>query len=76
MSRWFALVRIWTPWLAPRQGKSHFSLDKDAVMCSFLSRTGKHLVLLGISGVDDVMTTFTSDSEGNVILRVCNFIWK
>jgi hypothetical protein len=39
-------------------------------MCSFLSRTGKHLVLLGISGVDDVMTMFTSDSEGNVILRV------
>ena len=39
-------------------------------MCSFLSVTGKHLVLLGISGVDDVMTLFTSDSEGNVILRV------
>lgn len=40
-------------------------------MCSFLSLTGKHLVLLGISGVDDVMTMFTNDSEGNVILRVC-----
>jgi hypothetical protein len=39
-------------------------------MCSFLSFTGKHLVLLGISGVDDVMTMFTSDTEGNVVLRV------
>jgi hypothetical protein len=39
-------------------------------MCSFLSVTGKHLVLLGISGVDDVMTMFTSDDEGNVIMKV------
>ena len=41
-------------------------------MCSFLSSGGKHLVLLGISGVDDVMTLFTSDNQGNVVLRVCN----
>jgi hypothetical protein len=70
LPRWFALVRIWTPWLAPRQGKTEFGLDKEAVTCSFLSLTGKHLVLLGISGVDDVMTMFTSDCEGNVVLRV------
>lgn len=69
-SRWFALVRIWSPWLAPRQGKSVFGLDKEAVMCSFLSLTGKHLVLLAITGVDEVMTLFTSDSEGNVVLHV------
>jgi hypothetical protein len=30
------------------------------------------LVLLAISGVDDVMTLFTSDAEGNVVLRVCD----
>lgn len=42
-------------------------------MCSFLSVTGKHLVLLAISGVEDVMTLFTSDSEGNVVLHVCDF---
>src|SRR5262245_50537136 len=23
-SRWFALVRLWSPWLAPRQGKRRF----------------------------------------------------
>jgi hypothetical protein len=56
--------------LAPRQGKAKFDLDKEAVMCSFLSITGKHLVLLGISGVDDVMTMFTSDDEGHVIMEV------
>ena len=70
IDRWFALIRIWSPWLAPRQGKSRFDLDKEAVMCSFLSLTGKHLVLLAISGVEDVMTLFTSDPEGNVILHV------
>jgi len=74
IGRWFALVRIWTPWLAPRQGKTQFGLDKEAIMCSFLSLQGKHLVLLGISGVDDVMTVFTSDSEGNVVLRVSHLI--
>ncbi|KAF4635078.1 hypothetical protein G7Y89_g3021 [Cudoniella acicularis] len=71
-TRWFALIRIWSPWLAPRQGKSSFQLDKEAVMCSFLSNSGKHLVLLAISGVDDVMTMFKSDNEGNVILRIRN----
>jgi hypothetical protein len=69
VDRWFALVRIWTPWLAPRQGKDFFGLDKEAVMCSFLSRTGKHLVLLGISGIDDIMTLFTS-VDGAVNLHV------
>ncbi|TVY71546.1 putative galactinol--sucrose galactosyltransferase [Lachnellula suecica] len=71
-SRWFALIRIWSPWLAPRQGKTTFELDKDAVMCSFLSVTGKHLVLMGISGVGDVMTLFANDNDGNVVLRVRN----
>ncbi|KAL5327651.1 hypothetical protein ACEPPN_005352 [Leptodophora sp. 'Broadleaf-Isolate-01'] len=71
-SRWFALVRIWSPWLAPRQGKSVFGLDKEAVMCSFLSLTGKHLVLLAITGAEDVMTLFKSDSDGNVVLHIRN----
>ena len=38
-------------------------------MCSFLSKSGKHLVLLAISGIDDVMTLFTS-VEGSVNLKV------
>jgi hypothetical protein len=71
LTRWFALIRIWSPWLAPRQGKTRFELDKEAVMCSFLSLEGKHLVLLAISGIDDVMTLLTSDDSGNAVLRVC-----
>jgi hypothetical protein len=31
---------------------------------------GRHLVLLGISGVQDVMTLFRSDADGNVVLNV------
>ncbi|KAI6714138.1 hypothetical protein JHW43_003359 [Diplocarpon mali] len=71
-SRWFALIRIWSPWLAPLQGKSHFDLEKEAVICSFLSLTGKHLVLLAVTDAADVMTLFTSDSNGNVVLRIRN----
>ena len=61
-------MRIWNPWLAPRHGKSSFDLDKDAVLCSFLSPQGKHLVLLGISGLNDTMTLFRSggSDQGNI----------
>jgi hypothetical protein len=41
-------------------------------MCSFLSLSGKHLVLLAISGVEDMMSMFISDTDGNVVLRVCS----
>ncbi|KAA8569968.1 hypothetical protein EYC84_002306 [Monilinia fructicola] len=70
LARWFALIRIWTPWLAPRQGKTIFDLDKEAVTCSFLSSEGKHIVLLAISGINDVMTLFESGSDGKVVLKV------
>jgi hypothetical protein len=70
MCRWFALVRLWSPWLAPRHGKSHFELDREAILCSFLSPTGQHLVLLAVSGVGDIMSLFRSDEDGNVVLHV------
>lgn len=68
-SRWFSLVRLWSPWLAPRQGKDKFEVDKDAVLISFLRSDGLHVVILGISGVDDIVTTFFNDKDGNVILK-------
>ncbi|KAK4097948.1 glycoside hydrolase family 36 protein [Parathielavia hyrcaniae] len=68
--RWFALVRPWTPWLAPRQGKSEFKLDKDALLCSFLSPQGKHMVFLGMSGVNDVTTLFRNDHHGRLMLHI------
>lgn len=70
--RWFALVRIWTPWLTPRHGGSQLNLDKDAVLCSFLSPQGKHLVILGISGLNDVMTLFRSSESGELLIHIRN----
>jgi hypothetical protein len=68
-TRWFSLVRLWSPWLAPRQGKDKFHLDKDAVLASFLRHDGAHVVCLAISGVEDVLTIFQHDDSGNVIIQ-------
>ncbi|KAL8638967.1 MAG: hypothetical protein Q9226_008938, partial [Calogaya cf. arnoldii] len=71
-SRWFSLVRIWSPWLAPRHGQSQFSPREDAVLSSFLRMDGLHLVLLAISGVDEVLTVFKPGGHGNVIAHSRN----
>lgn len=39
-------------------------------MCSFLSHEGKHLVLLGVSGIANVMTLLRSSDSGSVKLHV------
>ncbi|KAK8121986.1 hypothetical protein PG984_010656 [Apiospora sp. TS-2023a] len=70
--RWFALVRIWTPWLAPRHGKTSFQLDKDGIVLGFINPQGKHLVLLAVSGIDDVMTVFRHTDSGQVSLHIRN----
>lgn len=71
-TRWFSLVRIWTPWLAPRHGQGNFSPPEDAILCSFLRWDGLHLVLLAVSGVDDILTVLKSDGQGNVIISSRN----
>ncbi|EME48995.1 glycoside hydrolase family 36 protein [Dothistroma septosporum NZE10] len=71
-SRWFSLVRLWSPWLAPRQGKGRLDLDKDAVLSSFLRSDGLHVAVLGISGVDDMLTTLINDRHGNVVIKSRN----
>lgn len=68
-SRWFALVRLWTPWLAPRQGSSKFSPEKEAVLAAFLRNDGLHVAVLAISGIDNVLTLLTYDESGNVIIK-------
>ncbi|OHW93263.1 raffinose synthase sip1 [Colletotrichum incanum] len=70
--RWFALIRIWSPWLAPRHGKDSFHLDKDGVLCSFLSPEGKHLVFLAVSGVNNVLSVFRSDESGQLSVHARN----
>ncbi|KAL4730222.1 hypothetical protein ACLX1H_002254 [Fusarium chlamydosporum] len=49
-ARWFSLVRLWSPWLAPRHGKSHFSLDKDGARNDGLS--DENAVILVSEGDD------------------------
>lgn len=66
-TRWFALVRIWSPWLAPRHGKGTFQPQEDAILCSFLRWDGLHLVLLAVSGIDDVLTVLKPDGHGNIL---------
>ncbi|KAI8630117.1 glycoside hydrolase family 36 protein [Xylariaceae sp. FL1651] len=70
--RYFALVRHALAWLGPRHGKASFKLDKDALMCSFLNREGRHLVLLGISGRNNVQTLLRSSDSGPVIIHLRN----
>ena len=72
MARWFALVRIWTPWLSPRHGKTFFRTDEDAIMCSFLRRDGLHLVLLAVSGIENMLTVFKHDGHGGVVISARN----
>lgn len=67
-TKWFALVRIWNPWLAPQHGQGNFAPSQDAVLCSFLRWDGLHLVLLAVSGVDDVLNVMKPDDQGNVLV--------
>ncbi|OJJ44603.1 hypothetical protein ASPZODRAFT_134689 [Penicilliopsis zonata CBS 506.65] len=70
--RYFALVRLWTPWLAPRHGKKKFKLSEDAILCSFLRTDGVHVVLLAVSGTDDVLTLFQSGERGDIVVHAKN----
>ncbi|KAH7197190.1 glycoside hydrolase superfamily [Fusarium flagelliforme] len=71
-ARWFSLVRLWSPWLAPRHGKSHFSLDKDGALCCFLSPKGKNLVFLAVGGISHVLPVFRSEPDGKVQVHARN----
>lgn len=61
--RWFSLVRLWSPWLAPRQGKGLPFAEKDGVLYSFLRSDGLHVVALAISGIKDVLTVFRHEND-------------
>ncbi|KAF4990971.1 hypothetical protein FDECE_14195 [Fusarium decemcellulare] len=71
-ARWFALVRLWSPWLAPRHGKSTFALDKDGILCSFLSPHGKNLVFLAIGGLAHVLPVFQHGTNGQLQVHARN----
>ncbi|KAL4979738.1 glycoside hydrolase superfamily [Aspergillus desertorum] len=71
VSRFFALTRVETSWLGPRQGKDKLSLAEDAILCSFLRTDGLHFVLLGVT-VDDVLTVLESGPTGEVVIKSQN----
>ncbi|KIW20735.1 hypothetical protein PV08_01313 [Exophiala spinifera] len=72
VSRWFGLVRIWEPWLAPRHGDTLFRLSEPAILLSFLRSDGLHVVLLAINGVDEVLTQFGSSPSGEIVVEARN----
>jgi len=63
LERWFSLVRIWSPWLAPRHGPP----KEDVLLSSCLRWDGLHLVILPVSGMEDVLGCLRLDSKGHVI---------
>ncbi|KAJ5108095.1 hypothetical protein N7456_004770 [Penicillium angulare] len=67
--RYFSLVRIWSPWLGPRHGKDKFHLTEDAMLCSFLRDDGTNLLLLAVSGINDVLTVFQSGDDGEIVVN-------
>jgi hypothetical protein len=71
-SRWFAVTRLWSPWLAPRQGKDTFQPDKDAILAAFERKDGSHLVVLAVSGIKDVLTILRHDGEGRIVMNSQN----
>ena len=70
--RFFAIVRIWHPWLAPRHGEGHFNITEDAMLISFLRSDGLHVVLLAVNGVDDILTLFKSNEQGQIVVAARN----
>ncbi|KAE8344228.1 hypothetical protein BDV24DRAFT_172111 [Aspergillus arachidicola] len=68
---YFALVRVWTPWLGPRHGRGKFRTE-DAILCSFLRDDGEHVVLLAVSGINNVLTVLGSGDNGEVVIKSHN----
>ncbi|CAI4218647.1 unnamed protein product [Parascedosporium putredinis] len=74
---WGGFLRLETGLLtvtcsAPVHGKSKFELDRDGIICSFLSAEGQNLVILALSGVRNVEASLRSDGTGSVTVRVKN----
>lgn len=60
------------PWLAPRHGKEPFNVPQSAVMCAFQRWDGLSLVVVAVSGIDDVLCEINPDGDGNVIVNSRN----
>jgi hypothetical protein len=72
LTRWFALCRLYSPWILPKHGKNKFEVDKDAILVAFLRDDGLSVVALAMSGIDDTASCFKHDEHGNVIIHSRN----
>jgi len=63
---------LWSPWLAPRQGRGKFQPDKEAIIAAFQREDGSNLAVLAVSGKNDVLTTLGHDGEGNIVINSRN----
>ncbi|KAK4197111.1 family 36 putative glycoside hydrolase [Triangularia verruculosa] len=70
--RWFAIVRHNDAWFGPRHGREAFSLKEQGVMLSFLRRDGLHVVLIAVSGIQNLLTTFVSNEHGEILVSSRN----
>jgi len=57
--------------MGPRQGSSHFSIDLDGLLVGFLRSDGGHVVVLGVSGINDC-TTYIRSEGGKILLKTRN----
>lgn len=64
-------VKLSSAWMGPRQGTSPFAVDRDALMAGYVRSDGRHVVVLGVSGIDDC-TTYVHASTGRIVLKTRN----
>lgn len=64
-------VKLSSAWMGPRQGTTPFVVDNDALMAGYIRSDGRHVVVLGVSGIDDC-TTYVHASTGRVVLKTRN----
>lgn len=57
--------------MGPRQGSSHFSIDLDGLLIGYLRSDGRHVVVLGVSGINHC-TTYIRSEGGKILLKTRN----
>ncbi|KAF8475802.1 glycoside hydrolase superfamily [Kalaharituber pfeilii] len=61
LEQFYSLVKVASPWLGPRHGTNTMAYDRDALLVGFLRSDGRHVVVMGVSAVDDCNTYLTGD---------------
>ncbi|KAF1982555.1 glycoside hydrolase family 36 protein [Aulographum hederae CBS 113979] len=71
-TRWFSICRLWTPWICPRHGRGKYDCEKEAMLTAFLRHDGISVVIIALSGVDDISTMIKPGGDGKVSINVRN----